>query len=94
MPKAAIGLLVLLPLCTFGAQARAASFTCEQNECRCNGTYIDCKDMERSCKAGSMVCPEDGKICYCVRKLQQNMPQLQQDRPTRNVPPKGKLQPQ
>jgi hypothetical protein len=92
-----VGLSILVAAWMLGSPSHAAQFTCEEGECRCDGTYRDCKAMEKNCKAGSMVCSQDGKICYCVHAgVQGGMPALEpQSDPARPLKlPQGNLQPQ
>lgn len=70
-----------------GGGPGGTGFTCGGLRCSCDGSYTDCKDMEKECRMDTMKCSKDDtgrETCHCVRKSAMEKP------PTTKVPLKVK----
>jgi hypothetical protein len=65
--------LVIMLFCLATSQAHAReNFTCQGRLCWCDGSYLDCKAMERVCKGGIVNC--NPAPCRCTIKFTQPAP--------------------
>ena len=66
-----------------GGSPGGTNYTCDGSVCSCNGTYQDCKSMEKECIDGAILCTNR---CQCAMKVPPARPQGGQTKPRPGTP--------